>query len=193
MDSHANDMPFHFVSMMTAFNHLTQEVHELQKENAELKVVISTDKASIEKLRLKSCRTSFFWQVPCFSVRKDDYRSPLFVAFGHTFFMTIKKKQSRHEIFLEMLSKKDDEIGYKLFVGRYGQLMHYMTSYSGELVPYPTEDGLWVRSCCDIPTDDINRQNILTADGTLQFKILLYKNEWIEDFREVAYNILDSD
>jgi hypothetical protein len=103
-----------------------------------------------------------------------------FYAFGHTLYIQLAKKHNGFcGLFLCMRSKVPSQIGFKFTVGRYNAeegSEHVKTHDPRVLSDYPSCNGNWNSGVLKaVPVTDLNTDKLLTPEGTLQIKAVVYK------------------
>jgi hypothetical protein len=140
-------------------------------DNDEINIVVNLATAIEDESVL------FQWSI-LFEPAKAAYKSPEFQAFGHGLLLQLEKNGCDYGLFLHMVSRVSDKLGFKFTIGRYEELdtsSHVKTHTTKALKDYPMK-GHWGWGASKLATiDDFTKEKLLNADGTLSVQVVVYK------------------
>ena len=188
MGAHSVDGSVHFMGMTKKISELTRKIKALETMTASLEEKSGT--LEIENRQLiehvsalqEEVGRRYTWNFPNFDINCPMQESPDFQAFGNIFYLSVLKKNDgiHHGLYLAMRSRVPDRIGFKLSIGQYDSddsLFYAMTYVSDGLKDFcDSPHGFWAWGYGIIKTSDLENDKLLTPDGTLRVKVIVYKS-----------------
>lgn len=133
---------------------------------------------TLKQLKQGKASVSYKMAIPDFDVN-EEYQSPTFLAFGHTFLLTFHKAtqqfQGKHCMHLIMVSRVPARIGYTFIVGHLGKEYRH-TCHSKKRIGNPCNysNDAWGWGINNmVVSSDLTRDKLLTKDGTLYIEAIV--------------------
>jgi hypothetical protein len=145
---------------------LETKVEKLEKENS--------------LLRAECNQVMFAWEIQNFDSTKAFYISSEFQAFGHTLYLQFKKynDDDYYGLYLGMRTRVHSQLGFKFIVGRYDadQNSEYVKTYASRVLSDYSSNSYWSWGSGKIASvSELITQKLLTSEGALQIKAVVYK------------------
>jgi hypothetical protein len=185
MTEHSDDTLNHFtgniaIKLLARVTALEVEVETLKYDKDRINKESIKLRKELNVLKAECSQVTFAWHIANYDLELAPYDSPDFQAFGHTLKLQFNRcGDGSSALSLFMRSQVPCKLGCVLTIGRYDEFVgsvHVQKLMISPTTEFPLNGDWDTGNGIEVLNSELIPTKLLTLDGTLQMKVVLYKS-----------------